>query len=136
MGTKHPDHKYKTGKPIIQYDLEGNFIREWDCITDARKHYKGNIDSVLSKVTNTSCGFIWRYKNDPLPLDYKFPNHKSCKKVNQLSLEGEFIKKWNSLTEIQNELGYPNSNISCCCIKKQKTAYGYRWEYEKTNDDF
>jgi len=32
--------------------------------------------------------------------------------------------------EVQNTLGYPNSNISSVARGKQKTAYGYKWKYK------
>lgn len=50
-------------KAIIQYDIDGNFIKEWPSIVDAEEtlQIKG-----ICKVTNLqrrSCGgFIWRYK--------------------------------------------------------------------------
>lgn len=53
------------------------------------------------------------------------------KKVNQYDLQGNFIKQWDSLTEINKQLGFCISSIGKCCnkIKKHKTAYGYKWEY-------
>lgn len=51
------------------------------------------------------------------------------KPINQYDLQGNFIKSWNSGTEIKRTLGYSNSNICNCCRGKQKTAYGYKWQY-------
>lgn len=50
-------------------------------------------------------------------------------KIKQLSLQGETIKIWNQLKDIEKELGYLKTNIVKCCRKKQLTAYGYKWEY-------
>jgi group I intron endonuclease len=50
-------------KPILQYDLEGNFIKEWDSITNAKKHLgKGDIMGCLLNKQKTAGGFIWKYK--------------------------------------------------------------------------
>lgn len=51
------------------------------------------------------------------------------KAVIQYSLDGEFIRKWPSATQIKIELGFSQSHISDCCKGKQKTAYGYIWKY-------
>lgn len=53
---------------------------------------------------------------------------RSCK-INQYTLDGEFIKQWESSHEIERNLGYNDGNIISCCKNKQKTAYGYRWKY-------
>lgn len=50
-------------------------------------------------------------------------------KVNQLSLDGDFIKKWDCVRDIERTLGFDNRNICACCRKKRPTAYGYIWEY-------
>lgn len=48
----------------------------------------------------------------------------------QYDLDGNFIKKWESLTKIENDLGYNHSNIVSCCKNRYKQAYGYLWRYE------
>jgi hypothetical protein len=50
-------------RSIIQHSLDGIFIREWDSKTQAEKetNIKG-IANVLTKISKTAGGFIWRYK--------------------------------------------------------------------------
>ena len=55
--------------------------------------------------------------------------HKFSCKINQLSLDGEFIRQWDSSHEIKRELGFSASYIIQCCKGKHKQANGYRWEY-------
>ena len=55
------------------------------------------------------------------------------RKVNQLSLKGEFIKKWESIKSIEETFCFDNRNISACCRHKRKTAYGYVWKYVEEN---
>ena len=62
----------RTGSPhakskiVIQYDLEGNQIKEWENTRKASNKLgvsnSGLNNCVLGK-TKTSCGFIWKYKN-------------------------------------------------------------------------
>ena len=51
--------------------------------------------------------------------------------VLQYSINGDFIRKWDCITEIQDKLNIYRSSICACCNGKYKTAGGYKWEYEK-----
>jgi len=122
----------KNSRSILQYDLQGNFIKKWLSIKEAEDIYGKAIKSVLSGDINTAGKFIWRYENDPIMKNnFVLPTHKLSKPVNQIDIiTGETIKTWNSIADINRELHYPTSNISVCCNNKQKTAYGYKWEYK------
>ena len=37
----------KLKKPILQYDLDGNFIREWECASDVGQEVRANIVKCL-----------------------------------------------------------------------------------------
>ena len=53
------------------------------------------------------------------------------KPILQFSTDGEFIKRWRSMVNIEKELGIPTSNIcECCKNRQQHTAKGYVWGYE------
>jgi len=56
-------------------------------------------------------------------------HEKNKKKVNQLDLNGSYIRTWNSMKEIQKEMHIHYQSISNCCLGKNKTAYGFKWEY-------
>lgn len=47
--------------------------------------------------------------------------------VYQKTLNGEIIREWESLAQIEAECGYSKSVISLAINGKAKTAYGYRW---------
>lgn len=52
-------------KPILQLDLNGNFIKEWKSTTEASKKLnclRSGITNALKKLSKTSHGFIWKYK--------------------------------------------------------------------------
>ena len=50
-------------KPILQYDLDGNFIREWSSATDVGREVKGGICSCLKGRKKTAYGYKWVYKD-------------------------------------------------------------------------
>lgn len=55
------------------------------------------------------------------------------RKVYQYDLNGKFIKEWESLTQASKVGGKKatHSNIVACCQGKRKSAWGYRWSYNK-----
>ena len=114
---------------IYQFEKTGKFIQEWESIIKAEIKFGKGIKENLSGKIKTSHGFVWSYK--PLFPGYN-DNHGNSIVVEQKSKEGIIIKEWNSLTAIENELQYPTSNISACCKGKQKSAYGFIWNYKIT----
>ena len=60
--TNRDNCRKSNNKPILQYDLDGNFIREWECAYDVGKEVNtGNINCHKGR-TKTAYGFIWKYK--------------------------------------------------------------------------
>ena len=58
--------KHHRSKPIIQYDKEGNFIKEWDCANDVERVLgisNKHIGSVCLGKRKSCGGYIWKYKN-------------------------------------------------------------------------
>lgn len=52
--------------PILQFDLNDNFIKEWSSQTEASENLKLRktaINNVLNNRSKTAGGFIWKYKN-------------------------------------------------------------------------
>ena len=62
------EHAIKTNlikcRPIIQYDLQGNIIKEWRSISSACKYYNDkNIWRAIYSKTHIKNGFIWKSKD-------------------------------------------------------------------------
>jgi membrane protein insertase Oxa1/YidC/SpoIIIJ len=59
-----------TSKPVIQYTIDGEFVKEWESIYTASESISGvkgsygNIYSVCKGKTKTAYGFVWKYKSD------------------------------------------------------------------------
>jgi len=52
-------------KPVLQYDLKGNFVKEWNSGAIAAKElnmYQSNINSCCNGKINSSKGYIWKFK--------------------------------------------------------------------------
>lgn len=54
------------------------------------------------------------------------------KRVLQYSLTGQLIQEWKSATEAARELGFPQSGINWCCLRKPKhnSCKGYIWRFK------
>lgn len=73
-GEKHPFYGKKGkdapgSKPILMYDKEGNFIRKFDCISDANEYFgkdrkSSNIYMCLSGKNKIAYGYVFRYAEE------------------------------------------------------------------------
>ena len=69
------------------------------------------------------------YCDSKYNINFGTRTEKTQKPILQFTKNGDFIKKWNSATQIQRELGFNNSHISNCCKGKRKTCGGFIWGY-------
>lgn len=56
----------KRKRKVIQYDLQGNFVNEWNCIKDIERKLgfnNRNISACCRNKRPTAYGFIWKYRD-------------------------------------------------------------------------
>ncbi len=59
---------------------------------------------------------------------------KNLYKIDQLTINGEFVKTWENILEIKRtNSNFSTSNISNCIHNKYKQAYGSIWKKSKNN---
>lgn len=124
---KGPDR----GKKIYQYDLDGNFIKDWPSIRNASSElniHKYTISQSLNDDKYKSAGgYMFRsYK-----LDKINPLIKKVVSVIQCDLQGNVIKEWDSMQIAAKTLNLSISGISLCCSGKYKSCGGFTWRYNK-----
>lgn len=64
FGRYGSEHQYS--KSVLQYDKEGNFIKEWECEKTASIELsisKTAINNCLKKRSKTAGGYIWKFKD-------------------------------------------------------------------------
>ena len=62
----------------------------------------------------------------------KYPQgkeHKQSKSILQLNKYGELIKKWDSVMDIEREMGLKHQNICHNALGKSSNCGGYKWGY-------
>lgn len=117
------------GKPVIQYDMNGNFIKEWEYGSLAARELnldKGNLSKCCKRQSSNCGGFIWRFKGDPVePINRnKYIVVKSYNSINIYSSISEASRKTSvSETSIRK-------SISEKCPKKNLTFYRYKDYYK------
>ena len=61
-GTRNERVSKSNKKPILQYTLDGEFIREWECASDVGREVQSNICQCLKGKTKKAYGYLWKYK--------------------------------------------------------------------------
>lgn len=122
-------------KSLFQFDLEGNFIKEWESYVQAYKILKNQGISKAARGENLQAGGnIWCYKENFTP-DLILEKVKKLKEstcpVYQFDINMNLIKEFRSIQEASKFLGKTASSLCECCKGKRKTAYGYIWKYKK-----
>jgi len=59
----------KNSTVIEQYDLNGNFIKEYSSLKSIPNICHRNISDVLNRRRRSAGGFLWKKKNDPTPIE-------------------------------------------------------------------
>lgn len=129
-------YQKKNRKPSV-----ARFIME--CFYGINKEMQtDHIDSVQynNKLSNLRYVTIQENNSNPNSITKrkKIKQYKGHAKIKQIDINSnEIIKIWESCTDIINELKLlkrARSSISAVCNGKEKTAYGYKWEYVETPD--
>lgn len=124
---------------VKQYDINGNFIREYETITQASQVTGVNlskISAVCKGKRKTSGGYVWKYSNDKHIVlkranTYDPSKDKSAKAVVQCDKEGNVVAEYYSISDVARK----NPDMLRSAIQqnlrgKSKTAYGYVWKYK------
>lgn len=126
--------KRSTIKKVLQYDLNGNFIKEYESIAECGRNgfSKSAVSQMLSKsAKNYSVkGFI--FCNNESELVKRLEEYEKSKplKVNQLTMDGKIINTFNSINDACIFLDFKcQTTIKKCCDGIYKQCKGYKWQY-------
>lgn len=87
---------------------------------------------------NRGSGNYWWHKEFPEEMKRKISEAKKgiatrVRKVVQLTLSGEFIREWDSMSNAARALGLDASRISACCMGKRNKHGNFKWRYKDEN---
>lgn len=151
--------QFKT--PIAQYDFNGNFIRSYESTMEVYRVTgisPKSVSATAKGVYRQTNGFMWKFftgdvSNIEPYMSYKIPitdktreNMKIAQnkperlaisqvKINQYTLEGIFIKTWDSVREASRQTGLDNGTISRCINGKKLRCGNFQWKLFEGNTD-
>lgn len=119
-------------KPVLQYSINGDFIKEWCSIKDAENMLKvHSISSCCHNKLLSVGGYVWKFKEqNNYPLNIKIIKHYR-KPVFQFTINGEFIKKWDSVSQAEKTLKIKHVSKVCNNYKSHKSSGGFKWCYDE-----
>lgn len=139
--TMHKQIVNSIGRPILQYSLDGIFIREHNSAKEASEYlgfYAGNIRKACNKKGGNYKGFQWKWKetiteqtiekvDEPLITEEKKRGKNGGIAINQYGKDGVFVHTYNSIMEASYETSIDDRSIRLVLSGKRKTAGGFQW---------
>lgn len=124
------DGSIKNEPKIYLYNLDGSFNKEFKSLSEVKKELKFNKNDIKRAIKNNSQfqGFYWSYtqydnilKENPEILE------KTPRKVYQYSMEGDFIKEWESISSCKKE--FPS--VLQVCLGKRNHCKKFKFSFDK-----
>lgn len=134
---------------ILKQENNNNYKRVCLFTKDGkRKHFKvhklvamtfipnpNNYNEINHKDENphNNCVINLEWCNRSYNINYGNRNKKVAIKNNksilQFDKDNNFIKQYDSITEVENKFNFNRSNIIACLKNRILSAYGYKWKY-------
>ena len=142
-GRKHMSEARTDKLPVLQYDLNGRFIAEYESTTEAAKALNTHPGSIWScclgiasgkraKKAQIVKGYTFRFKQDYPDVPQQIDLYLTSKKrpVLQFTLDGHFLHEWESVLDASREIGGQESGIRQCCYGGYRQSNGFMWRYK------
>lgn len=122
----------KNSYPVYQYDLNGIFVAEYPSLKCAMECCNKSVSYAIDHPDRTACGYLWSRKRS----DCIEPFHKACKQnkqTHQYTIDGKYIKSYESAKEASEINGISKSHLCSVCKGRLRSTGGYRWSYIKVD---
>lgn len=123
--------KRNSSHKVYQYDLNGNFISEFENCDEVVKVLGFNKKSLQSKLATNSTykGFQWSYTKE-LNMNNieKISLSSKPKQINQYTLDGKFVKTWDTYSSCRES--FPNVGKVLRGITRQCKGFIFKYNDE------
>lgn len=138
--------------PIVQFDLDFNYINKYDSMKDAEFYTKTSasaISSACKHVYRQAGGYIWLFEEDYLTGNYNKEKlldwvheefeHPDSKAVVQCDMQMNYLATYKNISLAAKMTKTNRTGINDNCTGRLKTCGNYIWmyedEYNKIKDD-
>ena len=128
--SQYLDGSIKNEKPVYCYNSDGSFHKKYSAFKEIKKDFKFNKPDLKRAIKNNLLllNYYWadiEYSN--ILLENPEIQNKKPTKVYQYTLEGDFIKEWNSITECQKE--FPSALQ--VCLGNRLHCHKFKFSFDK-----
>lgn len=122
-------------KPVAQYSLDGEFIKEHPSYSDAAREIGADISNLGASCIGqilSSNGFIWIHRSDDEQKEVNKRVNRlknRYRRIKQFDMHGNFIAEYPSMYAASRKTGINRGRIFECCRGKRESFKGYRFEY-------
>ncbi len=116
-------------RPVIQMDLEGEEIAEYESAAEAARQTGIDpryITGVCKRVAMKTHGFRWRYKDDEI---WEMPKRKACKTVEKIDLDGKVVKRYKSMGDAMTANKITTHMALRKAIERNEIFRGFKWRF-------
>ena len=134
-------HKHEQ-KPVVQYDIDGNFVQRHASVKDAARNtgtLSSNIFTAISGKIKTAGGFIWIKEGQESSLEDKIQMLKVKKRgkrgriILQKDIEGNVLNRFFNIKSASEKTGISSSRISEASRGIRRQTGLFVWEAEGTS---
>jgi hypothetical protein len=122
-------------RKIQMYSKDGTFIKMYKNYHEIIEEFGGDASSLYRMINNENSLFRNKYVLLWEGEEFKYKGGKKSKHIYyQMDLDGNIVKTWDSVRDIEKNLGYDSSSIIKCCNHPDthKTSHGFKWFRAKT----
>ncbi len=122
------------GKKIIQYEINGNVIKEYDSISQAARLNKfttSGICKCLKNMCNTYKNFVWKYKNEENSEENNTEKTIINKNIIQYDSNNIFVNQFDSIREASRITSISRNHITLILEEKKIEKNGFTFKYNK-----
>jgi hypothetical protein len=116
-------------KPITQYSLDGEKLRNWSGAIEVYNELGydfSSIGKVCNGKTIQAYGYVWRYKDDEFS---KYTNKYKNREVVQFDMNNKKIAIYQNVRKASISTGIAYHKIEYFCKNKSKNGEGFIWKF-------